>query len=267
VCVQTTDDTIDEPDRELSVEVGTTSRIPSFPGGRVPVTITDNDTTLALIDITSDPPGAVSPGGTVCWTVYLNGPAPVGGFPFLVTVSGTIVDGGNLCASYDATTNGSLLTTLPGQIAAGATTAVVCYTLPGVPGIPEGALNGDAEQCFAIDCTPPEANVYTADLSIAVNGAIGGAAAGSGANWIGTSGVNPADYEVRVNGSLSQGPDALNAWLPLTAPRRWTRTLGCGTSSRIGGTVQIRRIADQQLVADAPFGGFQVLTGVNAQCP
>jgi hypothetical protein len=267
VCVQTTDDLLDEPDRELGFDIGTTPRIPTFPGGRVPVTITDNDTTLALIDITSDHPGAVSPGETVCWTVVLNGIAPAGGFPFVVTVSGAIVDGGILCASYDATTNGPVLTTLPGQIMAGATTATVCYTLPGTPGIPEGALNGDAEQCFAIDCTPPEANTYSADLSIAVNGAISGAAAGAGANWIGSSGVNPADYEVRVTGSLSQGPDALNVWLPLNAPRRWTRTLSCGTSSRIGGTVQIRRRIDQQLVADAPFGGFRVFTGVNAQCP
>lgn len=267
VCVQTTDDVIDEPDRELGLDIGTTPRIPTFPGGRVPVTITDNDTTLALIDITSDHPGSVSPGDTVCWTVYLNGPAPAGGFPFVVTVSGAVVDGGQVCASYDGTTNGVVLTTLSGQIVAGATTATVCSLLPATPGLPAGALARDAGQCFALDCTPPNANVYTADLTIAPSGAIGGAAAGAGGNWIGSSGANPADYEVRVSGGLPDGPDALDAWLSLGTSRAWTRTLACGTSATIGGRVQIRRISDQQLVVDEPYGGYQVFTGVNAQCP
>ncbi|MFZ5636692.1 MAG: hypothetical protein ACOY82_08905 [Pseudomonadota bacterium] len=267
VCVQTTDDAIDEPDRELGLDIGTTPRIPTFPGGRVPVTITDNDVTLALIDITSDHPGAVSPGETVCWTVYLNGPAPVGGFPFVVTVSGSVVDGGQVCASYDSTASGPVLTTLSGQIVAGATTATVCTLLPSTPGLPAGALARDAGQCFALDCTPPNANVYTADLTIAPNGAIGGAAAGDGGNWIGSSGVNPADYEARVSGGLSDGPDGLEVWVSLGAARAWTRTLGCGTSATIGGRVQIRRISDQQLVVDEPYGGYQVYTGVNAVCP
>jgi hypothetical protein len=180
VCVQTIDDAIDEPDRELALVLGTTARIPSFPGGRVPVTITDND---------------------------------------------------------------------------------------GPPGIPTGALSGDAGLCFAIDCTSPNPNVYSADLSIAPNGAIGGTAAGAGANWIGGSGANPADYEVRISGGLSQGPDPIEVWLNLGANRAWTRTLGCGTSATIGGTVRIRRISDQQLVVEEPYGGYQVYTGVNAVCP
>lgn len=267
VCVQTTDDTIDEPDRELGLDIGTTPRMPTFPGGRVPVTITDNDGTLALIDITSDHPGTVSPGDTVCWTVVLNGPAPAGGFPFVVTVSGAVVDGGQVCASFDGTTSGVVLTTLSGQIVAGATTATVCSLLPATPGLPAGALARDAGQCFALDCTPPNANVYTADLTIAPSGAIGGAAAGDGGNWIGSSGANPAGFEVRVSGGLSDGPDGLDVWLSLGAARVWTRTLACGTSATIGGRVQIRRVSDQQLVVDEPYGGYQVFTGVNAQCP
>lgn len=267
VCVQTTDDAIDEPDRELGFEIGTTPRIPTFPGGRVPVTITDNDTTLALIDITSDHPGAVSPGETVCWTVHLNGAAPAGGFPFVVSVSGAVVDGGQVCASFDGTANGPILTTLSGQIVAGATTATVCHVLPTTPGLPAGALARDAGQCFAMDCSPPNPNVYTADLTIAPNGDIGGAAAGAGGNWIGSSGANPADFEVRVSGALSGGPDGLDAWLSLGAARAWTRTLGCGTNALIGGRVQIRRRSDQQLVVDEPYGGYQVYTGINAVCP
>lgn len=267
VCVQTIDDAIDEPDRELGFEIGTTPRIPTFPGGRVPVTIIDNDITLAIIDITSDHPGAVSPGDTVCWTVYLNGVAPAGGFPFVVTASGSVVNGGQVCASYDGTLSGLTLTTLVGQIAPGATTATVCYVLPSMPGLPAGALARDAGQCFAIDCSPPNPNVYSADLTIAPNGAIGGTAAGDGGNWIGSSGVNPVDYEVRVSGGLSGGPDGLNAWLSLGAARAWTRTFGCGTSGLIGGRLQIRRISDQQLVVDEPYGGYQVFTGINAVCP
>lgn len=179
-CVQTTDDAIDEPNRELGFEIGTSTRIPTFPGGRVPVTITDND---------------------------------------------------------------------------------------GPPGLPPGALSRDAGQCFAIDCSPPNPNVYSADLVIATDGGIGGVAAGDGGNWIGSSGVNPADYEVRVSGSLSGGPDGLDGWLGLGVNRAWTRTMGCGTSGLIGGRVQIRRISDQQMIVDEPYGGYQVYTGVNAVCP
>lgn len=180
VCVQTEDDAIDEPNRELALDLGTTPRIPTFVGSRTPATITDND---------------------------------------------------------------------------------------GPPGLQPGALARDAGSCFAIDCTPPDPNLYTADLTIATNGAISGAAAGDGGNWIGISGVNSADYEARVTGTLLDGPDALDAWLSLGVLRQWTRTLACGSHGTIGGTLQIRRIADQQVTVDEPFGGFEVYTGVNATCP
>lgn len=180
ICVQTVDDTVDEPNRLLTLDVGTTARLPTFPGASVPVTITDND---------------------------------------------------------------------------------------GPPGLPPGALTRDAGSCFALACTPPDPNFYVADLSIATNGAVGGTAAGDGGNWIGSSGVNPADYEVRVTGTLSEGPDALDAWLPLGTARHWTRTLGCGTHANIAGNVQIRRIADQQVTVDEAFGGFEVYTGINVTCP
>ena len=267
VCVTTLDDSTVLGARELCLQVEA-PRLSQ--GGSACIAILDNDEappSPQLIDITSDHPGIVSPGDTVCWTVYLNGPAPAGGFPFVVTVSGAVVDGGQVCASYDGTTNGVVLTTLSGQIVAGATTATVCHLLPATPGLPAGALARDAGQCFALDCTPPNANVYTADLTIAPSGAIGGAAAGAGGHWIGSSGANPVDYEVRVSGGLPDGPDALDAWLPLAVARAWTRTLACGTSATIGGRVQIRRISDQQLVVDEPYGGYQVFTGVNAQCP
>ena len=83
-----------------------------------------------LIDISS-PPGEVDPGDQICWTVTSDRPALAGGLPFTVTVSGSAAPGGNVCGSYNGTTSGPVITTIPGTIPAGSTTATVCYTVPG----------------------------------------------------------------------------------------------------------------------------------------
>ena len=84
----------------------------------------------AIIDISS-PPGEVDPGDQICYTVTSNFAALAGGLAFNVTVSGNAAPGGNVCGSYNGTTSGPVITTIPGTIPAGSTTATVCYTVPG----------------------------------------------------------------------------------------------------------------------------------------
>ena len=79
--------------------------------------------------------------------------------------------------------------------------------------------------------------------------------------------MNSAEYEARVSGALADGPEPLDVWLPLNVTRNWQRRFNCGTSGMIGGQLQIRRIADAHMIVDAPFGEFQVYTGLHAVCP
>lgn len=132
VCVQTVDDAVDEPDRALTMNFGTNPvRLPTFTGAASTATVLDNDaSTVSIIDITSDKEGGVDPGDTICYTVHLNAPAPTGGFPFTVTVSGDSTPGGNVCGSHDGTINTIYITALSSTIPAGAITGTVCYTVP-----------------------------------------------------------------------------------------------------------------------------------------
>lgn len=82
-----------------------------------------------IIDISS-PPGEVDPGEQICWTVTTDIPAPPGGLAFDVTVSGDPSPDGNVCGSYNGTTSGPVITVIPATVPAGATSTVVCYTVP-----------------------------------------------------------------------------------------------------------------------------------------
>lgn len=127
VCVTTTDDAAVDGPQDLCLTVNTGSRISAVPAPSC-ITVNDNDAAVPqLTDITSDQSSPVPEGQDICYTVYSNLPAPAGGFPFTVTVSGTDGPGGNVCGSYDGSTNGPVITTLSGSIPQGQTQATVCY--------------------------------------------------------------------------------------------------------------------------------------------
>ena len=94
-------------------------------------TVTVTGVAVAQIIDISSPPGEVDPGDQICYTVTTDIPAGPGGLAFNVTVSGDPTAGGNVCGSYDGSTSGPVLTTLPGTVLEGQTTAVVCYDVPG----------------------------------------------------------------------------------------------------------------------------------------
>lgn len=125
VCVPTTDDTNPEGTQQLCLNVVVSDRIPAPVSSCVDVL--DNDTILP-INIVNTPPGMVMPGEDVCYEVELNYPAPAGGFPVTVTISGDVNEGGEFCASYDGSTQGPVICTQTRIVPAGERFITVCLS-------------------------------------------------------------------------------------------------------------------------------------------
>lgn len=296
VCVATQDDAVDGPNRSLILQPAFGPRLTGWtpPGNQIDtIVVLDNDGggDSGYVIVSMAPTAAtIIEGQAACWDIVLDRQVQDSPLTVSLAFSGdeqtrhsypapslTIpvgAFGGPVC----------VVTTDDGLIDADRTltlTAFVDARIAAVqppssiairdndrepPGVSDGALL-DTGGCVAVDCTPPQPEVLSVELLLTTDGHIGGTAAGDGANWIAGSGVNAAEYEARVTGALADGPEPLNVWVPLNAPRRWQRRFNCGTSGMVGGQLQIRRILDARMIVDAPFGEFQVYTGLNAVCP
>lgn len=129
VCVNTTDDLVVDGTEVLVITSVTNNRVTNSANSSVNVLDNDDSEPPApqIINITSDATSPVPDGQDICYTVYSDLPAPAGGLPFVVTVSGDDSPGGNVCGSYDGSTNGPVIATLSGSIPQGQTQATVCY--------------------------------------------------------------------------------------------------------------------------------------------
>ena len=132
VCVNTTDDLVVDGTEVLVITSVTNNRVTNSANSSVDVL--DNDDFggsdpfyPTIIDITTDATSPVPDGQDICYTIYSNYPARGSGLPFVVTVSGDDSPGGNVCGSYDGSTNGPVIATLSGSIPQGQTQATVCY--------------------------------------------------------------------------------------------------------------------------------------------
>lgn len=77
--------------------------------------------------IAASPTGAVLPGGTICYTMTLNAPAPPGGYSFTFIRSGDFT---SVCASTNGETVGPVIESLPTSIPSGDNSLVICRAAP-----------------------------------------------------------------------------------------------------------------------------------------
>lgn len=256
------------------------------------VTVFDNDgvppSTHSILNLS--PPESDFEGTQFCWTVTLD--SPVSGAPLIIntvlsgteqvargyaapnTVIGIGQTTGQLCVqTFDDTDeepNLTLCMTIPagGRITAGAgPECVIVQDNDNVVWLPEGSLLAFQGTCQPVSCAPPQPNIATAYINLSVDGSLTSTMQAGPLNWFSGATVNPADYEVRVSGSLNSGPSPLNTWLNLGTARSFVRNIGCGQNAIINGNLQIRRVSDLEIVVGQSYGDYQIVTGVNAQCP
>lgn len=256
------------------------------------VTVFDNDavppSTHSILNFSA--PGPNVEGTQFCWTVVLD--VPVSGAPLTINsvLSGTeqaarnyaapsVVIGigqttGQLCVqTFDDTDDEpdlALCMAIPagGRITAGA--AALCATVQDndtVAWLPDGSLRAFEGTCQAYDCAPPQPNLISAYLNLSPDGSVTSTMQAGPLSWFNGAAINPAEYEVQVNGALTNGPSPLNTWLNLGTARSFVRNIACSNNVMVNGNIQIRRISDLAIVVSQNYGGYQVVTGVNAQCP
>jgi hypothetical protein len=256
------------------------------------VTVFDNDglppSTHSIVNFFA--PGPRVEGNQFCWTVVLD--SPVSGAP--LTITGTLSGAEQAARGYPAPTavigigqtsaqlcvqtfddtdeelDLSLCVTIPagGRITAGAGPA--CTTVQDndtVVWLPEDSLMSSSGTCIAFNCAPPQPNITSEYVNLSPDGSLTSNMQTGPLTWFSGATVNPFDYEVRVIGALISGPSPTNTWLNLGAARSFVRNVGCAQNVLINGNLQIRRVSDLAIVVDQNYGGYRIVTGVNAQCP
>lgn len=169
-----------------------------------------------LTDITSDQVSPVPEGQDICYTVFANDNP--GSVPYTITVSGTDAPDGQICASYDGTTNGPVLTTFSGVIPDGQASATHCYardagSQPGVVAFnanlasyENDCIGGSnvTQALFNVNVRPDGTFTISTDTNISSP-----QTRVTGTWYIGD--VDPSLYTISFNGQSASGSAGLNA--------------------------------------------------------
>lgn len=279
-CVQTIDDMIDEPDRELALEIGTTPRIPTFSGARVPVTITDNDATVRGPAVIAGPSSGLGeivgtptlwsaqtgPSNTVVTTPAtaaciqaLNSRAPWAQWDPTV-----ILPREQFPPECDCALIGQDVISVSGDQSGNHWwTDYACSAPTQLPNnlgtrcvVREGG-NGTSVQYFV---------EFLADGRVTEGTSLAPATPGNRGRWLATD-EQPQDYQMRVVSGDAPDGVSLGIWYPATTGLifAWSYTLSGTAGGRfISAMLELRRVADGVIVDTASVEDVQL--GVNVEC-
>lgn len=249
MCVQTTDDSDIEPDRELCLAVAANPRVVNSPAPRC-VTVLDNDASVHTVTCVEAPTTA-SGGETVCWAFELD--SPVVGTPLQVTSTLTGTEQSENGYTAPSTTvavgdsSGQLCVQLaPGDRAEDLQLCLAINTSARITAVTEGPCSDPGpgpdpeEPTFNLAPYAPRMGCCSRDSTLESYAIVlrgDGTASGQFSCWPGTTtawavGGDPTEYEVMLEsvGAMMPPPDfgvssPTDEWVPMTsagAEWHWT---------------------------------------------